>query len=440
MKRNEEIELHSEEVNDILSRPPKWIISWGVTLIFIIILVLISGSVFFRYPEIITATVTVSSRNLPVHLRARTSGKIISFFVDDSSVVVPGTHLVLLESTTNYNDYLTLERFCNEFRNAFQNDIYAPQSVAFHNISNLQLGSLQSFFSEFIKSLEDYNRFVTAGYHSKKISLLEKQLSEQKYILDLGEDQLTGVREQYSLAKKSFARDSLLFSNGVLSQADFEQSSIKWFASHQTMENMKTTNANIRLGILQTEQLIFELRNEFEEQFQRNKRILKGNFDHLISQMADWLQNYVLESPIYGSVSYSRFWQENQNVIAGDVVLTIIPQDKEGVAGKLYLSIVGTGKVKNGQRVNIKLDNYPYMEYGMLEGRVRNISNVPVEVDGTNLIVVDVELKNGLLSNYGIMLSSGEIMKGTADIVTEEMSMFKRLIIPLRHLINTRVK
>lgn len=436
MKKRKEIELHSQEVNDILARPPKWIISRGISLIFIIVVMLISGSVFFRHPEKISAPITISSQNLPVHLIARTSGKIVSFFADDSMEVIPGMHLALLESTTSYKDFQILKKICREFKDLFRRDSLTTEWLS---ISNLQLGSLQPYFSAFIKSLEDYNRFLEAGYHSKKIAILRRQLIEQKYIMNLGENQLRGVTEQYSLAISGFERDSLLFSQGVLSQADFEQSRIKRLLSNQSLVNMRTSIANMRLGILQSEQSIFELEQEKSNLLQQHKITLAGSFDNLGSQMENWLQTYILASPIEGVVSYSKFWQENQNVLSGDVVMTVIPKEREGISGKLYLTLHGTGKVKTGQKVNIKLDNFPYMEYGMVEGRVRYISSVPVEVNGVYMIAVDIELMNGLVSNYGILLNSGEIMSGSADIITEEMSLFKRLTSPLRHLIKSRV-
>ncbi len=45
----------------------------------------------------------------------------------------------------------------------------------------------------------------------------------------------------------------------------------------------------------------------------------------------------------------------------------------------LLLPAEGAGKVEPGQKVNIRLDNYPYMEYGMLEGVISHISEIPDE-------------------------------------------------------------
>ena len=40
----DKIELRSEEVQEILGRPPHWMISYGITVIFIVILAIFIGS------------------------------------------------------------------------------------------------------------------------------------------------------------------------------------------------------------------------------------------------------------------------------------------------------------------------------------------------------------------------------------------------------------
>jgi len=436
MKKRKEIELHSEEVNDILSRPPKWIINWGVSLIFTIVVILVAGSVFFRYPKIITAPIIVSSGNMPVRLKARINGKIVSLLVKDSANVKPNEPVALLETTTSYEDFILLESSSNVFKEAFRKDSIPKQNLF---RMNMQLGSIQPYFSTFIKSLDDYNNFMDADYHAKKIAILNKQLEEQKSILVLGKSQLRGLSEQYLLAKTGFDRDSVLFEQKAISKADLEQSKMKRLSSRQLLDNMNGTVASMRLGILQSEQSIFELKQDKNEKLLQLKRSLIGNFDNLSSQMAEWLQTYVIVSPIYGRVSYSRYWQENQNVSAGDVVLSVIPEVRAGVIGRIYLPLQGLGKVKLNQKVNIKLDNFHYMEYGMIEGRIRGMSSVPVEIDGLKVIALEIEFPNGLTSNYGIELNSGEEMSGIADIITEEVSLFQRLVNPIRYLFKSRI-
>ena len=89
-KKLEEIETRSEEVQDLLGRVPSWITRNGILLIMALLLVLIAGSWFFKYPDIITAQVIVTSDNPPVHLLARVDGKLIAINVQDKARVERG--------------------------------------------------------------------------------------------------------------------------------------------------------------------------------------------------------------------------------------------------------------------------------------------------------------------------------------------------------------
>ena len=82
---NSDIELRSNEVREILNRPPKWILRYGIVLIFIVLVGLLAGSWFFRYPEILTAPIVVSTENLPFDIVAKTSKRIDTLMVAESS-------------------------------------------------------------------------------------------------------------------------------------------------------------------------------------------------------------------------------------------------------------------------------------------------------------------------------------------------------------------
>ncbi|MDR0830937.1 MAG: hypothetical protein LBN95_12645, partial [Prevotellaceae bacterium] len=76
MEEQNDIELKSEEFQEVLSRVPSWIMRWGITLIFIVLAVLIAGSWFFKYPEVLNAPIVVSTQNLPFDIVAKVSGRI----------------------------------------------------------------------------------------------------------------------------------------------------------------------------------------------------------------------------------------------------------------------------------------------------------------------------------------------------------------------------
>ncbi|WP_299179944.1 biotin/lipoyl-binding protein, partial [uncultured Chryseobacterium sp.] len=106
----DEIELRSESVQDILTQPPHWMIRWGNTIIFIILLLILIMSYIIKYPEFIPAPIIVTSQNPPEKLEARTNSKIEKIFIENNQEVKKGQILMIMQSTANYSDVLELKK------------------------------------------------------------------------------------------------------------------------------------------------------------------------------------------------------------------------------------------------------------------------------------------------------------------------------------------
>ena len=431
-KNDYNIEIRSEEVNDILSRPPRWIIRWGIGVIFLVVLILVIGSSFFKYPDVITAPITVTSEILPANIISKVSGRLEKLFVKDEDSVDANELVSIIESPTEYSSYKILKNLSCEFSKTISTSkiLYGPTFPA-----NLKLGNIQSAYTQFLKSYNDYKSFMETNYYGKKIVFINNQIEQQKLMLKLSERQLKITSEQYELSRLSFKRDSMLFNQGVLSQTDIEQSQTKLLTANQQLENTKSSIVNMKLSILQAEQSVFELNHEKDEKIKSYESSISGNFNIMLAQMADWEKNYLLISPIRGKVSLTSFWQENQNINNGEIVLTVIPYKNKGISGKVYLPLQGAGKVKIGQLVNVKFENYPYMEYGMIQEEIIKISTVPITVNNNKALILDIRFPDGLITNYGIKLELGEEMSGTSEIITEDLSLFQRFINPIKHII-----
>ncbi|SHM83062.1 hypothetical protein SAMN05443669_10953 [Flavobacterium xanthum] len=73
--------------------------------------------------------------------------------------------------------------------------------------------------------------------------------------------------------------------------------------------------------------------------------------------------------------------------------------------------------------------NFPDREFGILKGQVKNISLVP-DQDGN--LLIDVVLLDGLKSSYQKMIPFQQEMKGSADIITEDLRLIERLLYQFR--------
>ena len=110
MSEHQNIEIRSEEVQEIIGTPPAKIVRVGITSIFIIVMILFIGSFFFKYPDIIDARITVLGENRSAEIKARTTGKITGLFVQDKQKVGINETIAILENTCNYNDLLKLKK------------------------------------------------------------------------------------------------------------------------------------------------------------------------------------------------------------------------------------------------------------------------------------------------------------------------------------------
>ena len=88
-----EIELRSEEVQEVMNHIPSWILRWGITVLFAIVIVLLAGSYLFKYPDVVEAEITVSTQNPPAYVIARISGRLNRLCVENGAVVRKDTLL-----------------------------------------------------------------------------------------------------------------------------------------------------------------------------------------------------------------------------------------------------------------------------------------------------------------------------------------------------------
>ena len=104
-----EIELRSEEVQEVMGQIPAWIVRWGITILFIVVLALLVGSYFFRYPDVITTEMTLTSRHPVAEVVARSSGKINELYVFNGQEVKMGAPLAVVENPARTEDVFRLE-------------------------------------------------------------------------------------------------------------------------------------------------------------------------------------------------------------------------------------------------------------------------------------------------------------------------------------------
>ena len=423
---SDNINLRSEEVQEILTRPPRRIVRVGITFILLVVFALFVGSYYIKYPDIVPATITVSTENLPAEVMAKVSGRIDSMFVTEKQHVAAGDILAVLENPADLGDVLRVKSMLDE----------PDSTINSLQTNSLQLGELQQPYAAYNKAKDDYDFFLSADYHNRKIAVINKQITAQKGILQKSCAQLSVSQKQLASAQRLFEMDSTLFAKGMLSLAEYETAKNGYLQQMQSYESARLSIDNQRMGILQSEQSIFDLEQQRIETENNLQIALSAAAEYLLAQITAWEKSYVVSAPCDGIVTMTKYWQKNQNVNAGEVLMTVVPEGDVRIIGKILLPPQGAGKVKVGQTVNVKFDSYPYMEYGMVKVTIRNISLVPVQVkEGEKAYMLEVEFPEKLTTTYHKELTFSQEMTGTAEIITDDLRLLDKFINPIKAVI-----
>src|SRR5690606_17743487 len=149
--KQDNLEVRSEEVQEILTNPPSWIVRWGITLIFMFVCIVVSLSFMIKYPDFVTAKVLVTTKQPTEQVISRYSGQLEKIFIKNRDTVEVGQKLAIIRNTANFEDVYYLKHIIDSVPFNLT-DFKFP----FEKTSFLTLGEVSSAYLNFEKSYIDY--------------------------------------------------------------------------------------------------------------------------------------------------------------------------------------------------------------------------------------------------------------------------------------------
>jgi len=425
----------TEEIQAIIDRMPT---RFGLRITFFVLALI---SVFFtfgwiiKYPDIVTGAITINASSAPVKLVAHTSGKLQLNGIENFKEVKEGEYVGIIHNAANLDDVKKVGYLIGEFT---IKDIKSFDKLALFP-RNVSLGELSNKYFVFLNAFTQTAQYYQANLYDKQAEVLKKLTQEYKTILGITSHRIEMSEASMGLVGKFSDRDSILFSKRVLSEAENDRSQITLISAQDSYQNMLKEYAVTNSQLQQTEN---QLQQTMIQKMEKEKQLeldLISAFTDLEDNFKMWEDKYVLKAPMDGKVQFLKFWVESEFVQAGEPIFTIVPL-RNNVLGQMSLPAQGAGKVEVGQEVIIKLEDYPYMEYGSIRGEVSSISlttNIQNTTEGTvENYLVNVSLPDSLRTNYGSELGFRFETKGTGDIIVHERRLLERLFDNLRYKLN----
>lgn len=423
---NKEIELRSEEVQEVMGQIPSWILRNGTSVLLAIVLALLVVSYFFKYPDTIQTRMTLTGSHPAAQLIARNNGKLQHLFIKDGENVLKDQYLAVIENPAVAEDVFNLKQ-------SLQSIMDMPDSAVqvFLPAKDLSLGDIQIVYTTFLRSLQEYSNYRHLNYYPQKKEVLAKQIEKYLTYLENLKRQHMVVQEQYEIAHDRYFRDSTLYVRSVTSLFEYENARTKFLQSKHSLESSSASIYNTSIQITSMEGNLLDLESAQTEKENLLLHEFRTTMEQLLNSINSWELNYAIKSPTNGTVTFTKFWSINQNVSSGEVVCTVIPDRKDDILGKALLPLRNSGKVKTGQRVIVRFSNFPDQEFGIVNGAVSSISLVPS--DGN--YIIEIAFPNGLTTNYKKTLPVSPEMQASAEIITDDLRLIERLFMPLKKIL-----
>ncbi len=160
----------------------------------------------------------------------------------------------------------------------------------------------------------------------------------------------------------------------------------------------------------------------------------------LASAQARLKQRYLV-APVDGTILTLNSRNSGEVLQAGQSIAEIAPQGKPLILSAMLPS-QEAGFVKVGMLARLKLDAYPYQDYGVIEGKVAKISpdskasQSAAGQSGGQFYRVDIVLSRQSVRDQGQMIKFRPGQTATAEIITRRRRILSALLEPIEKLRN----
>lgn len=402
-------------LEDIVGAVPGWISRAASAHLLFLVVGLGALFWFVKYPEVVRAPIAITAETPPAPVYSRQAGQ-LKFWIKENAEVSAGQILGEITGSADAASVIAL-----------RDAIRAGNAMGRSDWGNL--GELQADYSslmEAVQQLRAYNAGDVSGLaraadaHRLDVLMRVREETKKKNALSA---------EVLELAQQALRRDQLLYEQKLLPLKDLEPRKQRVIelegekkAADLAMLNMEGEIASLRVGLEKSSRVEQIDREGLENRVARELATLE-------SRIAQWTETHLLLSPVRGRVVFHKYWSDYQHVGAEQEVLVVWPASNR-IVGKALADVSSAGRMRPGQRVLIRVAEYPFQEFGTLEGRVASLA----KNEQDEKYVVTVSFPRGLVTSRGRKLTRGQGMAGSAEIITEDVRLFQRVFYQFRGL------
>lgn len=422
------LEVRSEEMQELLARPPRWLLQWGILIVFLVLLAVVAGTWIIHYPDLVRASLKLTASNAPKAVVTHTDGKIVRLLAQESKIVQAGEPLAYLESTASHDEVLQLAQELQAgWAVAREGNLEGLQQI---NLSAYnQLGELQVTYQTFEQAHIRLRAYLTGEFYTQKKEVLRQELGDLQILFQQLQQQRPLQARDAALAQQEYEIQQRLAAQKVIAPLELRREESKNISRQLTYQQTASALINNISAQRAKQKELLELDKQVAEE--RDQFLQAMNT--LQSAVQAWRNKYIMVAPVGGRIYFAGTVQENQAVTINQELFYVAPP-AANYTGELRIPQQSAGKVQVGQVVLVKFSGFPYQEYGVVRGRITAISDISFN---DSVFLAKVVLPKGLKTNYGKLLAYKTGMTASADVITTDSRLLEKLFYQFRGAINS---
>ncbi|MEM9823200.1 MAG: HlyD family efflux transporter periplasmic adaptor subunit [Bacteroidota bacterium] len=412
------------EINDLIGEAPGWILRSGISILCLVTLVIGLFSVIIRFPDKIQAPLIITTENPPIAIIAKANGPVEKLFVEDRQKVEQGEVIAYLQNTTKLEDVKQLNAFIHQFEKVGINCLALdfPEAIT--------LGTFQSEVTAFEQKYNEFKSYLQQKSTQQRLSAFEQERQKIDQLNSVFKNESKLLKDELRWNVKDKNRFENLKDQQIVSVAEYEQREIVVVQQKRQLEriNRELIQNEIRQKELQIQGL--ELLEERKNTIQKYLLALKEMKNRIANLILEWEDKYFLRAAVAGTCNLPVELVENKVVTTGETVAYIIPGSEAGqIVAHAKVDMDGIGKIEEGNSVLMRLDPYPYKEFGIIESEVMSISLLPSTRNEENRRFYNVVIPIGtsIKTDYNKAIPYRPNMSGVGHIITKDKSLFYRV-------------
>ncbi|MGK7390619.1 MAG: HlyD family secretion protein [Candidatus Cyclobacteriaceae bacterium M2_1C_046] len=420
---------------DIVDRPPSWILRSGIGMIALVVFVVLLLSSFIRYPDKIVGIGTLTASSPPIAVVANQTGYIDSVFVSDHQEVDEHEPIYYIKNAAAYKQVAEVHSWTDSMMNTSSDQ----QWLYMEPLQQAELGIIQPAYSTVLLAYNEWASFIVENITDLKIKSFSQEVEKLQELNQLIRIEAKNSKKELDLQAIDLERNQKLLQEQVISDSDFEKAEMAFLQKSRQHDKIVSSIVQNEIRITQLSQQKLQLKEERQTRLRQLKMSLKEALLALATSIEEWKEKYIMIAPRQGYVSQVGDVYKNDIVKEGETLSFVMPYEQNRLLMSVLIPIQNIGKVEIEQEAIIKMDAFPYKEYGVVEAKLTALQSLPQQnEEGALFYEASINLQDPIMTTTADTIPYRPRMTASVEIITENKTIIQRIFKQILSLISTQ--